>query len=82
MKPKSAAAGDHAHTATAMKKPTTFTFFDDLTMMNFQKMKALAADERVASCWAANGHIKYKLVDSQVVKKVSCVLDKIDQILS
>jgi hypothetical protein len=59
-----------------------YSFFDDLTRMNFQKMKALAADERVASCWAANGHIKYKLVDSQVVKKVSCVLDTVDQILS
>jgi hypothetical protein len=45
-------------------------------------MKALAADDRVSSCWTANGVIKYKLADSQEVRRVSNVLDTVDTILS
>jgi hypothetical protein len=41
---------------------------EDLTWMKFEKMKGLAADKRSASCWAANWHITYKLVDSQEVR--------------
>jgi hypothetical protein len=70
-------SGPHGRTSRYL-----YSFFDDLTRMNFLKMKALAADERVASCWVANGHIKYKLVDSQEVRRVSCVLDTVDKILS
>jgi hypothetical protein len=59
-----------------------YSFFDDLTRTTFLKMKALAADDRVSSCWTSNGIIKYKLVDSQEVRRVSCVLDTVDTILS
>jgi hypothetical protein len=58
-----------------------YPFFDDLTRTNFSKMRALAADERVSACWTSNGVIKYKLVDSQEIKKVSCVFDSVDKIL-
>jgi hypothetical protein len=58
-----------------------YLFFDDLKRTNFSKMRALAADERVSACWTSNGVIKYKLVDSQEIKKVSCVFDSVDKIL-
>jgi hypothetical protein len=59
-----------------------FPFFDDLTGTNFNKMRALAADPRVATCWAAGGSIKYKLKDSEVVKRVASVFDTVDVILA
>ena len=58
-----------------------FPFFDDLTGVTFSKMCALAADPRVASCWAAGGVIKFKLKDSEAVKRVSNVFDSVDAIL-
>jgi hypothetical protein len=45
------------------------------------KLKAPAADERVASCWTSNGNIRFKLRDSQVVENVHWVLDPVDKIL-
>jgi hypothetical protein len=59
-----------------------YSFFEDLTWTTIMKMKALAADERVATCWTSNGNIRYKLVDSQVVKKVHCVLNPVDKFLN
>jgi hypothetical protein len=59
-----------------------YSFFEDLTWTTIMKMKALAADERVATCWTSNGNIRYKLVDSQVVKKVNWVLNPVDKILN
>ena len=66
-------------------KPLTarlkFQIYDDLTKVNFQKMKAIGADKRVAQCWSANGQIKFKLVGCQTVKSVKSVYDPIDDIL-
>ena len=66
-------------------KPLTarlkYQIYDDLTKVNFQKMKAIGADKRVAQCWSANGQIKFKLVGGQTVKSVKSVYDPIDTIL-
>ena len=59
-----------------------YQIYDDLTKVNFQKMKAIGADTRVDQCWSANGQIKFKLVGSQTVKSVKSVFDSIDTILS
>ena len=56
--------------------------YDDLTRVNFQKMKAIGDDKRVDSCWSANGQLKFKLVGSQQVRNVSSVFASIDKIVS
>ena len=55
---------------------------DDLTRTNFLKMKAIGDDKRVHQCWATIGQLKFRLVDSEQVRKVHNVFDTIDQILS
>ena len=59
-----------------------YPFFEDLTKMNFTKMRDIAAHPTVAACWSSRGQLRYKLKDSQTVKKVGCVMDTVDQILS
>jgi hypothetical protein len=58
-----------------------FPLYEDLTRANLAKMKAIAADSRTQSCWSVNGNIRFKLVNSQVVRKVACILDSLDTIL-
>jgi hypothetical protein len=55
--------------------------FEDLTALTFSKMRALAADARVAASWTARGQIRYRLVDDPTVKKVNNVLDPVSKIL-
>jgi hypothetical protein len=50
-----------------------YPFHDDLTKDSFIKMKALQSDTRVQSCWSAGGSLRYKLVDSSVIKRVPSV---------
>ncbi len=59
-----------------------FPFFDDLTKTNFAKMRALATDPRVDACWSAGGSLRYKLKDSNTVRKVFDVLDSVNNILA
>ena len=59
-----------------------YQMYDDLTRTNFLKMKAIGDDKRVHQCWATNGQLKFRLVDSEQVRKVHNVFDTIDQILS
>jgi hypothetical protein len=59
-----------------------FLIFEDLTRLNFAKMRALAADPRVAAAWSANGQIRYRVGDDPTVKRVRCVLETVDKILS
>jgi hypothetical protein len=58
-----------------------FPLYEDLTRANLAKMKAIAADSRTQSCWSINGTIKFKLVNSQVIRKVGSILDSLDTIL-
>ena len=59
-----------------------YQIYDDLTKINFQKMKAIGNDNRVDQCWSAYGQLKFKLIGSQTVKKVKSVFDPIETIIS
>ena len=44
-------------------------------------MRAIAQDDRVQACWTVNGQIRFKLKDSDTVKRVHSILDPLDKIL-
>jgi hypothetical protein len=56
--------------------------YDDLTRANFHKMRAISDDARVDQCWAVNGQLRFKLVNSQEIRKVHSIFDTIDDIIS
>jgi hypothetical protein len=58
-----------------------FQIFDDLTRANFAKMRAISDDSRVDQCWAVNGQLRFRLVDSQEIRKVSSIYDSIEDII-
>ena len=58
-----------------------YPFYEDLSSAVFKKMKELQADSRVDSCWSVNGQLRYRLTGTDTVKKVSRVLEPIDNIL-
>ena len=58
-----------------------YQMYDDLTRINFKKMKAIGDDKRVDQCWSTNGQLKFKLVGSDTVKTVKSVFDTIDNII-
>ena len=70
--------------ATSADRPGRYVypFFEDLTKVNFTKMREIATHPTVAACWSSRGQLRYKLKDSQEVKKVRCVLDTVDEILA
>jgi hypothetical protein len=47
----------------------------------FRLMRALASHTLVDSCWAAGGVLKIKMVDSNVVQRVSNIYDTVDVII-
>jgi hypothetical protein len=58
-----------------------YPFHDDLTKDSFTKLKALQSDPRVQACWSAGGSLRYKLVNSDVIKRVPSVYLSNDEIL-
>jgi len=58
-----------------------YPLFDDLTKANLAKMRAIRQDERVLACWTVGGQIRFKLKDSEGVRKVTSIMDPIDKIL-
>jgi len=59
-----------------------FPLYEDLTRATFQKMRAIAKDSRVKSCWSIKGQIKYILISKpNEVKRVSSLMDPLDKIL-
>ena len=58
-----------------------FPFYEDLTKANFSMMRTVAAHKDVQSCWSVNGQLRFKLVDSTVVKRVSSIYDTVDNII-
>jgi len=58
-----------------------FPIYDDLTKLNLSKMRAIAQDDRVLACWTINGQIKFKLKESNEVRKVISVFDSLERIL-
>ena len=59
-----------------------FPFHDDLTRSAAHKMAELQADPSVQACWSVNGQLRFKLKDSEHVKKVKSVFDSVETILS
>jgi hypothetical protein len=59
-----------------------FPLYEDLTRGTFQKMRAIANDSRVKSCWSVKGQIKFVLHRNlNEVKRVNSLLDPHDDIL-
>ena len=58
-----------------------YQMYDDLTRINFKKMKAIGDDKQGDQCWSTNDQIKFKLVGSATVKTVKQVFDSIDNII-
>jgi len=58
-----------------------YPLYDDLTKANLAKLRAISQDSRVQACWSVNGQIRFKLKDSNVVKKLNSVLEPLDDIL-
>ena len=44
-------------------------------------MRAISQDDRVLACWSVNGQLRFKLKESNVIKKVQSILDPLDVIL-
>ncbi len=77
---------DFAPTASVNADPDRqrqlYPFYDDLTKPAAHKLSELQADPRVQSCWSINGQIRFKLKNTEAVKKVKSVFDPIETILS
>ena len=71
-----------AATANERAGSYCFPFYEDLTKANFTMMRTIGAHKDVQSCWSVNGQIRFKKVDSTVVKKVLSIYDTVDNIIS
>ena len=58
-----------------------FPFYEDLTKANFMMMRTIGSLKDVQSCWLVNGQIRFKLVDSTLVKRVSSIYDTVENII-
>jgi len=58
-----------------------FPIYEDLTRANFSMMRSIAGHKDVQSCWSVNGQLKFKLIGSDIVKKVSSINDTVDNII-
>ncbi len=57
-------------------------FFEDLTTANYRKMKAIANDNRVMSCWSVAGQLRLRLNGEERVRRVHNIYDSIDTIIN
>jgi hypothetical protein len=78
-----AAAGAVSRDASRAPEPGRYLypFFEDLTRVNFDKMRSIASHPDVQSCWSAGGVIRYKLKNSDTIKKVRNVFAEVQDIL-
>ncbi len=58
-----------------------YSIFEDLTALTFAKMRALAADPRVAASWTSYEQIRCRLLDDPTIRRVNIVIDPLDKIL-
>lgn len=59
-----------------------YPLYDDLTKLNLSKLKAISHEDRVLAAWTVKGQIRFKLKNSDIVRKVVSVFDPIDTILN
>jgi hypothetical protein len=69
------------HTDGPSKDRYKFLVFEDLMALSFAKMRALAADPRVAASWSSYGQIRFRLTDDPTICKVGNILDPVDKII-
>ena len=58
-----------------------YPLYDDLTKANLSKMRAIAQDDRVLAAWTVNGQIRFRLKNSDAVRRVNSILDPLEEIL-
>ena len=56
-------------------------FFEDLTTANFKKMRAIAGDKRVLSCWSVAGQLRFRLHGEDRVRKVHNIFATVEAII-
>lgn len=59
--------------APSNNRKSAYPIYEDLTRDTFSLYKRIMADERSVSVWSIRGQIRYKLSDSDTVKKVDNV---------
>jgi hypothetical protein len=69
------------HATGPLKDRYRFLIFEDLTSINFKKMRALAADDRVAACWSAGGQLRFRLADNPTIRRVASIFESNDKII-
>lgn len=57
------------------RRDFVFPFFEDLTRDNFNQLQAFKKSARTSAVWTINGQIRYRIVDSTTVKKVTSLSD-------
>jgi hypothetical protein len=57
-------------------------FYEDLTTANFKKMRAIAGDSRVISCWSVAGQLRYRLEGEDRIRKVPNIYMPLESIIS
>jgi hypothetical protein len=58
-----------------------FPFHDDLPRATLNRLQELQAHKDVQACWSINGHLRFKLVNSEAVRKVNSVFEPIEKII-
>jgi hypothetical protein len=82
--PAGAAAGAGANTRGAQRAEGgrfIYPFFEDLTWVNFDKLRAISNHLDVQSCWSVGGSLRFKLKNSDSDRKVKSVFSTVDDIL-
>ena len=58
-----------------------YPIYEDMTRDAFRVMRAISAHTSVQSCWCAGGQLRFRLIDSDAVKKVADIYRNIEDIL-
>ena len=66
---------------TASQARYLYPIYEDMTRDSFRVMRALSAHAGVQSSWCAGGQLRYKLVDSDTVKRVVDIYASVEDII-
>jgi hypothetical protein len=75
-------ASSGATGANGSRTRPAYSIFEDLTGITFRQLKEFKKSENVQSAWTVNGTIKFKLINSDTIHKVSSIHETIDDFLS
>ena len=64
-------------------RPGSFRFpmYEDLTRTTFLKMRDISQHKDIQACWSINGQLRFKIKDSEEVRKVVSIFDTVEQML-